>query len=116
MDITTLISFMDKEICGGPAGLDAVFGIIGYVVLGIKVAVPILLILFGMLDFAQAVMTQKDDQIKKAQKGLISKLIAAVAVFLIITIVTFLMGIIKDEAWKQCLSCVQHPTTCRISK
>lgn len=105
-----------QKICGnGDADLSAVFGILGWVVLGIKIVVPILLILFGMLQMATAVMSQKEDAIKKAQSGLINKIIAAVVVFLVVTLVTFLMSIIGDDNWKACMDCLNSPTDCPIS-
>ncbi len=113
-----LLNFMDvaSEMCGGTDGdLSPVFGIIGWVVQGIKIIVPIMLILFGMLQMAQAVMSQKDDAIKTAQKGLINKIIAAVVVFLVITLVTFLMSVIGDDSWQACMNCVNNPTDCPIS-
>ena len=119
MDISMLINMLDaiKDICGTTGkDLGPVFGIIGYVIIGIKIVVPILLIVFGMIQMATAVMANDDKKIKEAQKGLISKIIAAVAVFLIITLVTFLMNVIGDESWKECADCLNNPnqTKCKI--
>lgn len=48
-----------------------------------RIIVPILLILFGTLDFAKAVISSKEDEMKKAQSKFIRRLIAGVAVFLV---------------------------------
>lgn len=112
-----LLNFMNAtdNICGkGDTDLGPVFGVLGYVILGIKIVVPIMLILFGMLQMATAVMSNDDKKIKEAQKGLINKIIAAVIVFLIFTLVTFLMSIIGDDEWKSCMNCVNTPTDCPI--
>lgn len=121
MDISMLINFLAANdaataMCGDNGGLNPVFGIIGYVILGIKVIVPIMLIVFGMIQMATAVMSNDDKKIKEAQGGLIKKIIAAVVVFLIITLVTFLMSIIGDDSWKECAGCLNNPADCPISE
>ncbi|MBQ8234483.1 MAG: hypothetical protein IJZ36_02725 [Bacilli bacterium] len=61
---------------------------------GIRFGVPLLLILFGMLDLGKAVIAQKEDDIKKGQQTFIKRLIAAVVVFFIFSIVLVLVGAI----------------------
>lgn len=107
-----------NQICDGKNDLGPIFGILGYVILGIKIVVPILLILSGMIQMTKAVMAGKDDDIKKATTGLIWKIIAAVCVFLVLTLVTFLMSIIGSDSWKKCYAnCINNPTKagCKIS-
>ena len=76
------------------AGVDAEAGIpegignvVHLIVVAIQVVVPILLIIWGMIDFAKAIIGQDEDKIKAGQKTFIKRLIAAVIVFLIVTIV-----------------------------
>ena len=45
--------------------------IISYIVTGIKIGVPIILVIFGMIDLGKAVMQSKEDDIKKAQSTFI---------------------------------------------
>ena len=47
-----------EDICGG---LGPVLRIVGIVVWGIKVVVPIILIVVGMMDLAKAVTEKSDD-------------------------------------------------------
>ena len=62
-----LFSFAaDIDICNG---LAPVWTIFGYIIIGIQIVVPLLLIISGMITMAQAVMGKKDDDIKKAQKA-----------------------------------------------
>ena len=89
-----------EDIC---SGLGPVLRIVGIVVWGIKVVVPIILIVVGMMDLAKAVTEKSDDKIKAAQNGLIKKAIAAVLVFLVITIVTLLM------TYTKCMKCINNP-------
>lgn len=73
--------------CGTIEIPDTVAGLIRTAIFIIQVVVPILLILWGMLDFAKGIIGQDEDKIKAGQKKFIQRLIAAIIVFLIVTIV-----------------------------
>lgn len=64
--------------------------------------IPIILILFGLIDLGKAVMSSKEDEMKKAQGTLIKRVIYAVIVFFVVTIVYFVMGIVGSDDWKDC--------------
>ena len=84
------------------SGLYPVINLIKIVIKLIQFAVPIALILFGSIDFAKAVIASKEDEMKKAQGTLIKRAIYAVAVFLVVTIVSVVMGMVGAEKWKDC--------------
>ncbi len=76
----------------------------------IKWVVPVLLIIFGTLDLAKAVIAGKEDEMKAAQKIFFRRVVYAVAVFLVATLVTFVWkllpanatdGISWDDCWEQ---------------
>ena len=71
--------------------------LIGTIVNIIKIGVPIILIIMGMLDLGKAVASQKEDEIKKGQKTLISRAIAAGMVFFVVAIVQFLIGLVSGN-------------------
>lgn len=78
-----------------------IVGVVHLAVMAIQVVVPILLIIWGMLDFAKAIIGQDEDKIKAGQKTFIKRLVAAVVVFLIVTIVQLaitLAGSVGGEA------------------
>lgn len=60
----------------------------------IKIFVPILLIVFGVLDFGKAIFSFDESEMKKAQTKFMRRLMIAVAFFLIPT----LLGLILDIA------------------
>lgn len=62
----------------------------------IQIGVPILLILYGMFDLAKAVIASKEDEIKNATKLLTKRAIYAVAVFLVVTLVTAVFGLLSS--------------------
>lgn len=77
----------------------------------IQFGIPIVLILMGVIDLGKAVLSSKEDEMKKAQSTLIKRIIYAVAVFLVVTIVTLVMNIVADsetndgidnENWLKC--------------
>ena len=57
--------------------LEPVLRIVGIAIFIIKVVVPIMLIIVGMLDMAKAVTEKDENKIKDAQHKLIKKAIAA---------------------------------------
>ncbi|MBO5095522.1 MAG: hypothetical protein J6B98_01440 [Bacilli bacterium] len=78
----------------------------------IKVVVPVLLIVFGMLDLGKAVMANKEDEIKKGQQTFVKRLIAAVLVFLSIFLSQLIIGLVAprtdtdNESMWSCVDCL----------
>lgn len=117
MDILNIINFMDNATATSACdALRPIFGLVGWGMFFIKIAVPIILIIVGMIEMTKAVMSKKDDEIKAAQISLVKKSIAAVSVFLITTIVSLLMGtIIGNTDYKCGTSCLNSPWNCSIN-
>ena len=59
----------------------------------LKILGPILVVILSSVDFATAIVSNNDDTMKKAQKKLITRLIAAVLLFLIPTVVQILLDV-----------------------
>ena len=98
--------FLEAETpCGDFNVPNQLINIVHTIVTLIKIAVPIILIILGMLDMAKAVASQKDEEIKKGQKTLLSRCIAAGIVFFVVAIVQLLFSIINgstegDKTWE----------------
>ena len=95
----------EQQLCDT---LEPIMTLIGYVIFGIKVVVPVILILFGMLDLSKAIMGKDDSAIKKAQGSLIKKIVVAVCVYLVITLVGLIMSLIYpswDDNCAEAVSC-----------
>lgn len=80
----------------------------------IKIGIPVLLIIFGMLDLAKGVIASKEDETKKGQHMFIKRLISAVLVFFVIAIVQLVIGLVDDkneddesDAW-QCANLIMN--------
>ena len=70
--------------------------IVSMIVNLLKIATPIILIFVSIISLLKAVASTNEDEIKKAQKGLIRKIIAAVLVFFVIQIVQFVIMKVAD--------------------
>ena len=97
--------------CGtaNPITLDSMLpNLTSTIVTLIKIGVPILLIIFGMLDLGKAVMAQKEDEIKKGWQTFIKRMIAAAIVFFVVVIVQLILNLVggdsKDTVWN-CVDC-----------
>lgn len=64
----------------------------------IKIAIPLILIAFGIVDFAKAVFSSSDDDMKKAQKDFIKRLGIAILIFFVPTIINLLLSI-ANKVW-----------------
>lgn len=98
--------------CGALPGVaidTKIVDVVHIIILGIQIVVPIVLIIFGMIDLTKAVMGQKEDEIKKGQQTFIKRIIAAAIVFFVVTIVkmvlSFLAGGTEAGSIYQCVNC-----------
>ena len=89
--------------------LEPIMTLVGYVIYGIKVVVPVILIVIGMIDLTKAIMSKDDSEIKKAQVSLVKKLVIGVCVYLVITIVGLIMQLINAEGYQNCVKCAFDP-------
>ena len=107
LDLINLLDYSSmSNLCDD---LAPILRIVGIVLKLIQYTVPILLILFGMLDFAKAVTEKNDDKIKESEKKLLNRAIAAIVVFLVIYVVSLVMGLVSGDGYKECMPCVQSP-------
>lgn len=114
-----LLSLGAIDISSFCTDMKDVVQIIGYVLLVFKIAIPLLIIAFGIFDFGKAVVAEKEDEIKKQTKRLLFRVIAGIVIFLIPNIVLFIFGLINEysadrdaAAFSVCEQCFLHPTNC----
>ncbi|MDD3340778.1 MAG: hypothetical protein PHN72_01055 [Bacilli bacterium] len=73
----------------------------------IKIGVPIILIVMGMIDFGKVVMGKPDEQMKKTKSAFASRMIAGVLVFFVVSIVEMVLPLINTEdTIVRCTKCV----------
>lgn len=99
-----LFNILDCTI-GGTNIPSSITNIFHFLISVIKFGVPVLLVIWGSWDLGKAVMAQKEDEIKNAQKLFIKKLIIAVCVFLVPTFISLAIGIVDSGANYDTESC-----------
>ena len=98
-----------QAICaGGDVIVPAqIVGVVTLIYNVIRVGIPLILIIYGMLDLGKAVISQKEDDIKKNQKIFVSRLIAAALVFFVFTVVQLVIGLVADDSG-DIISCLKQ--------
>lgn len=88
---------------------NSIVDLVHIVILLIQIAVPIILVIVGMIDFLKALASQKEDEIKKGQQIFVKRVLAAVLVYFIIAIVKFVISIVagsaQDQNFMNCVDC-----------
>ena len=82
--------------------LNPIITLLKNVVKLLQFLIPFGLILFGMIDLGKAVIAGKEDEMKKAQGILIKRVIYAVAIFLLVYVISLVMGMVGSNDWKEC--------------
>ncbi len=90
---------------------------IGWVLSILKILIPILIIAFGVMDFLKAIASQKPDELSKAIKTVIVRVLSGVIIFLVPTIINFVFVLIDDwsqysTAYSDCTKCLFDPKNC----
>ena len=92
-----------------------IWQVVGYVLMVFKIVIPVILIIFGMIDLGRSVVSGKDDEIKKNMKSLMIRAIAAIVIFFIPNIVALIMNVVSkfgdvEKDFKVCKICISSPS------
>lgn len=82
----------DKLNCAKGGTFDQLFNILHNVYLLLLIGVPVIIVIFGIIQLATAVTSADEKAIKTAQKGLISKLMVLVIVFIVAVLVNVVVN------------------------
>ena len=99
--------------CAGVTIDQKIPDVVHTIILLIQIVVPILLVIFGMMDLMKGVMAQKEDEIKKGLQTFIKRLIVAAIVFFVIAIVKMLISFVADDedgSLTNCFNCFVNGT------
>ena len=100
----------------GNAGIRSAVRIVGYVIKIAKWVVPMLIIIFGIVDFTKASIASDDKALSKATNFLIKRVIAGIIVFFIPTIIISILnfiGLNESDNFPSCTNCIFYPENCR---
>lgn len=106
----------DFLVCGNERKFPLIFAtIISFLYTAIKIIVPLLLVIIGMLAFIKAVFAgDSDDEMNKSKKKFITSIVAGVIIFFLVPIVKFpitLVGGVHND-FSSCLDCMVKPNNC----
>lgn len=80
--------------------------IVHTIILVIQIAIPIVLVIFGMMDLFKSITAQKEEEIKKGRNIFVKRLISAALVFFVIAIVKIIVSFAAgDELNQNIMSC-----------
>lgn len=90
----------------------------------VKIIVPLLLVVYGMIDLAKAVMSNDEKTMKEAQGKLIKRFVYAVVIFFIVALVQLVFGMLADasggdiekESMISCIDCFMTGDNCARDK
>ncbi|MBQ8132085.1 MAG: hypothetical protein IJ193_06315 [Bacilli bacterium] len=75
----------------------------------VQILIPIVLIIYGIIDLGKAVIASDEKEIKAAQSRLIKRCIYAALIFFVVTLVTLIMDIVASggneadtSSWNNC--------------
>ena len=75
----------------------------------LKIAIPVILVIMGMLDLLKSASAQKEDEMKKAQRKFVQRLIAGVCALLVFIIVETVINLIATKTGNDnamdCVNC-----------
>lgn len=94
------------------------FIFIGKILNIIKILVPLIIIVLGMIAFFKSMLSDNENSNKEATMALIKRIIAGVIVFIVPTICFAILDILIPEDYKDynnnfiCSKCVVNPSVC----
>lgn len=103
--------FMLADVACGDITIDAIVpSFVSLAVNIIKIVIPIILIIFGILDLAKAITGNDEKVMKEAQGKLIKRIIYAVIVFFVVALVQFVFSTLNkangsDTGATACIDC-----------
>ena len=101
------VSAVTKVSCGNVTGIAAkIPELTSFCITIVQIAVPIILVIVGSLDFFKAITSQKEDEMKKSQNIFIKRLVLAAVIFFVIVIAKVLVSVIADSSSANIIECM----------
>lgn len=102
---------LDVNPCSAGGDLHDLFSLVGTVITIFKIVIPILLIIWGMLDVGKSVVNAKPEEITKNLKSFAYRAVAAILVFFIPAIVGVILNAVGpaesvDSAYRSCVNLI----------
>lgn len=106
-DSNTETNTYSKIVCNGVSIPYVAAQITSIVIDILKIATPLIIVIFGMIDLTKSVIASKEDDVKKGWHTFIKRLIAGACVFLAFFAVEIIIGLVAPRGENQNMwSCV----------
>ena len=108
------LDITEVEVCGAGTTSLLVFQVIGYIILIIKILVPIILIVLGSIDLGKASLSGDDKAVKEAAISFAKRVLVGLIIFFVPTILDFFLGLVEgttdvSSKYRGCTDCVLNP-------
>ncbi len=118
VDTGTKILFL-SDICEESANTLKVIRFIGYLLVIVKILIPIGLIATGIISFSKAMIAGNEDTMKSTITSFAWKIVIAIVVFILPTVINFVIAKIDGasdgtEDYANCRNCIFNPKECSI--
>ena len=88
----------NKVNCGNVTGIPKkIPELVSFMITAIYVAIPIILVIMGSIDFFKGITAGKEDEIKKGQHLFLKRLIISALIFFVSVIVKFIISVVADS-------------------
>ncbi len=87
---------------------------VGYGLFALKIIIPLVVIILGIMDFSKAVVSNDDHANRNATITLIQRFVLAVCIFFVPTVVHIVIGLVSDatktkDSIEACETCLLNP-------
>lgn len=102
------------DICSEDSDSLRAFQIVGYLIIVVKIVVPLILIVLGSIDFAKAAISGDESSTKKAAVNFGMRVLTGIVIFYIPTVLDFFLSLVSGVSdtmaqYQNCTSCVLSP-------
>lgn len=115
MNFQVVFAIDYKNICNNEEIMNTM-QIVGYILNTVKILVPLILIVLGLVDFGKASISSDDKALSKATSSLFKRFIAGIIIFFIPTIVFAILNVTgvsnennNEGSFVKCTKCVLKP-------
>ena len=103
----------DISFCNRTANI---WQLVGYVFLVIKIVIPLIIIILGMVELSKAVLSSDEKAIRVSATNLFKKIIIGVIIFFIPTVINFAFYLVSDflnvsSEYDNCFNCLTSPNS-----
>ena len=102
---------MEMTFCEDTA---PIWRFVGYILFALKIIIPVVIIILGIMDFANAMIAKDEKAITNAAKSVGKRLILGIAIYFVPLLVSYIFSLIGDaspyiEKIESCEVCLLNP-------